>query len=283
MPVYERGYRPWEHSGHRARAPWWTIARRGIAEPLKSRRLLFLLAVAWVPAIVKGGILYFTFQMGELSRLIGGKWTDIGPRGFLAFLGWQSPFVLILLAIIGSGLISRDRRENGLALYLSRPLGVRDYVLGKGAVIMFYYFAVTLLPVWALCLFGYLVTSGATGMQMLLLIPLQALVYCVVTGAGFTLVLLALSSIGQRTVFVALWWVLLYAGTDGLAEIMSLFSPGLQILNFPGQFLNAGIVFFGGEPLCEVPPAASLLVVLAYAALGAWVLRRRIKPVEVVA
>ena len=86
MPVYERGYRPWEHSGHRARAPWWTIARRGIAEPLKSRRLLFLLAVAWVPAIVKGGILYFTFQMGELSRLIGGKWTDIGPRGFLAYL-----------------------------------------------------------------------------------------------------------------------------------------------------------------------------------------------------
>lgn len=155
---------------------------------------------------------------------------------------------------------------------------------GKGAVVMFYYFAVTLFPVWALCLFGYLVTSGATGPEMLLFIPLRALLHCAVTGAGYTLILLALSSVGQRTVFVALWWVLLYAGTDALGQIMTLFSPSLMVLDVPKQFLNAGVLFFGGARVCEaVPPVVSLLVTLGWAGAGAWVLHRRVRPVEVVA
>jgi hypothetical protein len=282
MPVYERGYRPWEHSGRRELPAWWAIARRGIAAPVKSRRFLLLLIVAWVPAIVKGGILYFTWKMGDIARLMGGAWTDITSRGFLSFLEWQTPFVLIILAIVGSGLVTRDREENGLALYFARPLGVRDYVVGKGLIILTYYFVLTLFPVIALCLFGYLVTSGATGMEMLLTIPLQATAYCTLAGAGLSLVLLALSSLGQRTVFVALWWVLLFAGTEGLAEIMKLFDPALAVFDFPGQFLNMGALIFGAARLVDVNPWVSLAVVLFYAGAAAWILSRRIRPVEVV-
>ncbi|MBU0741740.1 hypothetical protein KKA85_10580 [bacterium] len=283
MPVYERGYRHWEHSGRRAAPAWWVIARRGIAEPVKSRRLLFLLVVAWVPAIVKGGILYFTFKMGELTRLLGGAWTDITAAGFHAFLKWQSPFVLIVLAIIGANLITKDRRENGLALYFSRPLGLRDYVAGKGAIIMTYYFAVTLFPICALCIFGYLVTNGATGMEMLLEIPLRASAYCLLAGAAYALVLLAISALMTRTAFSVTWWVLLVAGTDALAEINVLFDARLAIMSFPGQFLNAGTIFFGAPRHLEsVAPAVSLALVVLYAAAGWSILRSRIRPVEVV-
>ena len=283
MPVYERGYRPWENSGRRAAPAWWAIARRGIAGPVKSRRMLFLLVVAWVPAIVKGGILYFTFKMGELSRLLGGEWTDISAPGFHAFLKWQEPFVLIILAIIGASLVTKDREENGLALYFARPLGLLDYVAGKGAVIMTYYFAVTLFPVYALCLFGYLVTNGATGLEMLVEIPLRATAYCAVAGACYALVLLAISSLSSRTAFSVMWWVLLVAGTDALAEINQLFDPRLEIMSFPGNFLNAGTLFFGAQPVMKaVPPAASLAVVLVCGAVGWLILRRRIRPVEVV-
>lgn len=282
MPVYERGYRPWEHSGGPGMPAWWAIARRGIADPFKSRRFLLLLVIAWVPAIVKGGILFFTFKMGEISRLIGGDWTDISSPGFMSYLEWQTPFVLIILAIVGSGLITKDKAENGLALYFARPLGVRDYVIGKGAINLFFYFCVTLFPVWALCLFGYLVTNGATGMDMLLAIPLKALVYCTIAGSSFSLVLLALSSVGTRTVFVALWWVLLFA-TDGLAEIMAMFSPALRILDFAGQHLNMGVLLMGGTATDGVTPTASLAAVLAWSLIGILVLRRRVRPVEVVA
>lgn len=281
MPVYERGYRGWERSQRRAAPAWWAIARRGIAEPLKRRGFLFLLVVAWVPAIVKGGILYFTYKMGELSKLVGGQWTDISAAGFRSYLEWQTPWVLIILAIVGSGLITRDREDNGLALYFARPLGLGDYVLGKGLITLFYYFAVTLLPVWALCLFGYLSTQGATGLEMLVAIPLRALVYCTLAGTSFSLVLLALSSMGTRTVFVALWWVLLFA-TEGLADIMAMFRPELRILDFAGQHLNMGALFLGGSGMDGVSPWVSLAVVLALIAAGLGVLRARVKPVEVV-
>jgi hypothetical protein len=281
MPVYERGYRKWEHSGKKAPPPWWAIAKRGILAPLKRRGLLFLLVVAWVPAIVKGGILFFTYKMGELGTLVGGEWTDVTAAGFRSFLEWQTPWVLIILAIIGSGLITKDRQENGLALYFARPLGLKEYVLGKGLITLFYYFAVTLFPVLALCIFGYLSTQGATGMEMLVLIPLKALLYCTVAGTSFSLVLLALSSLGTRTVFVALWWVLLFA-TDGLAEIMAMFRAELKILDFAGQHLNMGVLILGGKSIEGLSPWVSLAMVVFFIAVSWTILVRRIRPVEVV-
>ncbi len=283
MPVYERGYRHWEHSGGHAAPAWWAIARRGIAEPLKRRGFLLLLVVAWVPAVVKAGILYFTWKVGELARLLGGSWTDITPEGFRAFLFWQGPFVLIVLALIGARLVTRDREENGLALYFARPLTLIDYVAGKTAIILFFYFAVTLFPVYALSVFGYLVTSGDVGVEMLLLVPLRATAFCILSGVSLALILLALSSLGRRTVFVVLWWVLLYAGSDGLADIMAMFDARLEICNFPGMYENLGSLFFSAEPaLTSISPWFSLLqaVILTLAAVA--VLRRRIRPVEVV-
>ena len=282
MPVYERGYRHWEHSGKRNTPPWWAIAHRGITTPLRSRRMLLLLVVSWVPAIVKGGILYFTFKMGDLARLLGGNWTDITSAGFLSYLRWQLPFVLIILAIIGSGLITRDKEENGLALYFARPLGLADYVLGKGLIVLFYYFMVTLFPLLLLCIFGYLVTEGAAGYDMLIYIPVKAIAYCLVSGTAFSLVLLALSSVGTRTVFVALWWVLLFAGTEGLADIMGMFRPWLRIIDFAGQHLNMGVLFLSGTPETGISPWVSALVVLSQAVAAILVLRKRVRPVEVV-
>src|SRR3989339_841367 len=117
MPVYDRGYTHWEPSGRRAWPAWWVIAKRGIAEPLKRRWLLMLVLMGWVPAIVKGGIIYFRLKAGELADLLSGGWTSIEPEGFLAFLEGQRFFVFVVLAIVGAGLISTDRRDNGLSLY----------------------------------------------------------------------------------------------------------------------------------------------------------------------
>ena len=83
MPVYERGYTHWEPSAGRAWPAWWVIARRGIAEPLKKRWLLLLVLMSWVPAIVKGGIIYFKLKAGDLADLLSGGWSSVDPEGFL--------------------------------------------------------------------------------------------------------------------------------------------------------------------------------------------------------
>ncbi len=283
MPVYERGYRHWEPSGRASAPAWWVIARRGILAPLKRRPLLFLVIAAWIPAVVKGTILYFAFQAGDLVRRLSGGWGDVDAAGFFAFLERQDTAFMILMAIVGAPLVTRDRQENGLALYFARPLTLVEYVLGKGLIALFYFLIVTLAPSLVLAVFGYLVTAGATGLDLLLLTPLRTTVFCLLAGASLSLVLLAISAVGRRTVFVVVGWLLLFAGTPLVARILSLFAgPWARMFDFPAQYFHAGSVLFGAEAPLDYPVGVSWLLVAAWTALAVVVLRRRIRPVEVV-
>ena len=169
-----------------------------------------LLFGAFVPAIVKAVIVFFKAKAGQFMDLaVGGDWTSVTPAGFLSFIEGQRFFVFLITVIVGAGLIARDKRENGLSLYFSRPISLLDYLGGKVLVVLAAYSAVTLVPSLLLCLFAYLVDPTAAGLDLLLLTPLRLLVVSVFTGAGISLVLLALSSMGTRTVLVVVWWAVL--------------------------------------------------------------------------
>lgn len=283
MPIYERGYTNWEPSAGRARPAWWVIAKRGIAEPLKKRWLLVLLLAAWVPAIVKAAMIYVKLKAGDIADLLGGGWTSIDPAGFLAFMDGQRFFVFVLLAIVGAGLIASDRRDNGLSLYFSRPLGLASYVGGKSLIIMFYYFMVTLAPVYALCLFAYVIAPEATGLELLFLTPLRATLYCTLVGASLSLVLLAFSSLGKRSIFVMVWWAIMVMGTETIGAIAEgMGQDSVQAVNFLGQYHNAGTVIFGAEPRLAVNPLVSCLILVAWTVGAILILRKQIRPVEVV-
>ena len=283
MPVYDRGYTHWEHSAGQAWPAWWVIARRGIAEPLKRRWLMLLLLLGWVPAIVKGGIIYFKLKAGDIADLLGGGWTSIEPEGFLAFMEGQRFFVFVFLAIVGAGLVATDRRDNGLSLYFSRPLGLNSYIGGKVLIVVFYYCLVTLFPVYALCIFSYLIAPEATGLDLLLLTPLRATVYCLMSGVSLSLVLLAISSLGKRSIFVMVWWTIMVSGTETIGAIAEGLGKGsLQAVNFLGNYHNAGSLLFASPARLDVNPWLSLLIVAAWTAVAVQVLRSRIRPVEVV-
>jgi len=283
MPVYDRGYTHWEPSDRKAYPAWWIIAKRGIAEPLKKRWLLMLMLAAWIPAIVKAVTIYIKLKAGDIADLLSGGWTSIDPEGFLAFMEGQRFFVFVLLAIIGAGLIATDRRDNGLSLYFSRPLGLASYIGGKSLIVMFYYFLVTLFPVYALCLFAYLIAPDATGLDLLLITPLRATVYCVLAGASISLVLLAFSSLGKRSIFVMVWWAIMVSGTETIGAIAEgLGNDSVQAINFLGQYHNAGALIFSAPDRLAVSPWASLAILLVWTAAAVWILRRQIRPVEVV-
>jgi hypothetical protein len=234
-----------------------------------------------VPVIIKGGFLYF--NLDAVLQQLGGKWAGIDAAGTYAFLHWQRYFVFILMAIVGSRLIAKDKQENGLALYLARPLRLVDYVGGKMAILMFYYCLVTLLPVYALSLFAYLVSAGGTGLKFLLWIPLKTTLYCLMVGASMSLVMLALSALGRRQVFIAVGWALLFSGTEIMAKILTSFGqPGFGIIDYPAQYYQAGAKLFGTDPVRGFSPWLSLLLVVLYTVAAVTILRRRIRPVEVV-
>jgi len=162
-------------------------------------------------------------------------------------------------------------------------LSLIDYLGGKAGIVLFFYCLVTLLPVWVLCLLAYLIAPGATGLEMLLVIPLRATVYCLLSGTSIALVLLAFSSLGKRSIFVMVWWAIMITGTEAVAAIgEGLGSHSLQALNFLGQYHNLGSVVFGTPARLDVSLFVSLAMVLGWTVLAVWVLRRQVRPVEVV-
>jgi ABC-type transport system involved in multi-copper enzyme maturation permease subunit len=283
MPVYERGYTHWEPSGRTAFPAWWVIAKRGIAQPFKSRWMIVLLLGTWMPAIIKAVIIYFKLKAGNIVDSFSGGWSSIDPQGFLVFLEQQRWSVFVVLAIAGAGLVAADRRDNGLSLYFSRPLGLKSYLAGKGLIIMFYYFVVTLFPVYALCLFSFLIAPEAGGMELLLTTPLRATVYCLLSGASLSLILLAFSSMGTRSIFVMVWWTIVVMGTEAFGNLARGFqNSGLQAVNFLGNYHNAGSWIFSAGDRLGVPGWSSLIVVLTTTGFALFVLYKRIRPVEVV-
>jgi ABC-type transport system involved in multi-copper enzyme maturation permease subunit len=284
MPVHERGYTHWQPTGLRADPAWWVIARRGLSGPLRQRWTMILLFVAMTPAVVRGVTIFIKARAGEmLDLVVGSEWASITAGGFLAFVETQRFFIFLITMILGAGLIARDRRENGLALYFSRPLGLGDYLLGKGLIILGGYLAVTLFPVLVLCLFAYLIDPGAVGLEILLLTPLRLTVFCTLAGASLSLVLLALSSLATRTVLVVVWWAVVIVGGEMVGNIgQALGLDSLQFANVLGHWHNAGSLLLGTDPRLPISPWASL-VFCALAVVGALaILRARIRPVEVV-
>jgi hypothetical protein len=283
MPVYERGYTHWEPSNRKSWPAWWVIAKRGIAQPFKSRWMIMLLVAAWIPTVIKAVVIWGKLKAGDLIDAFSGGWGSIDPQGFLVYLEQQRWSVFVVLAVVGAGLIATDRRDNGLSLYFSRPLGLRSYIGGKGAIILFFYFMVTLFPVYALCLFSYFIAPSATGMELLILTPLRVTVYCVLSGVGLSLILLAFSSMGTRSLFVMVWWTIMVMGTEALGNIAKgINSTSLQAVNFLGNFHNAGAALFSTGDRLAVPGWISLLIVLAMVGGAVAILRKRIRPVEVV-
>ncbi len=284
MPVHERGYTHWTPSGLRVDPAWLVIARRGLAAPLKRRWTLLLLFAAWVPALVKGVIVFIKAKAGQfLDLAVGGDWTSVTPAGFLSFLEGQRFFVFVATMVLGAALIARDRRENGLSLYFSRPISLTDYLAGKTLIVLGGYLGVTLVPSLLLCLFTYLVDPTAAGVDILLLTPLRLTVVSVFMGSGLALVLLAFSAMGTRTVLVVVWWAVICLGGEVVGNIgEGLNLDAFQYLNFLGHWHNATSLLMESPARLPVPQYVSLLICLATMVGALAVLRDRIKPVEVV-
>jgi ABC-type transport system involved in multi-copper enzyme maturation permease subunit len=234
--------------------------------------------------VVKGVMIYIRSRTGDMASLvIQSDWSSISAAGALSFWDWQRFFVFLALAITGAGLVARDRRENGLALYFSRPLGLTDYLVGKALVVVGAYLMVTLLPALVLCLFSYLIDPAAAGLEMLLWTPARLTIFGVLSGAGLALIMLALSSMATRTVLVVVWWTVIAIGGDIVGHMgQGLGAPDLQFMNFLKHWQNAGSLVLASGPRLPVSPWASLALLTVVVAVAVAVLRRRIRPVEVV-
>jgi ABC-2 type transport system permease protein len=233
MPIFDQGYQHWQGrlSGHGWR--WLAVARHGVRAQLRSWFVRVLLLVAWLPAIAlvttltMWGLLEQQAEsvIAFLQRLLPPE-VIAQPRDYRSavwtiaysyFFKAELVCSLFLVLVVGPNLVSRDLRFNALPLYFSRPLRRVDYFLGKLGVIGFYLSATVVVPAVGAYLLG-LAFSLDLGVvrdthHLLWAGILYGLVITVCSGT----LMLALSSLSRRSIYVGLAW----AGLVFLSHMLS--------------------------------------------------------------
>jgi ABC-2 type transport system permease protein len=237
MPIFDQGYQHWKGtlSGHAWR--WLAITKQGLRGQLKVRLIRLVLLVAWLPAIALVIAMAVWGLVEQGSDTILPLVRPILPPGVAAdphvyrhaiwtiaystFFKAEIFFIMLLLVIAGPNLISRDLRFNALPLYLSRPLTRLDYFIGKLGVIASLVAAVAVVPavmayVLGIC-FGLDLAMVRDTWRLL---PATVAYGLVIVGSTGPLVL-ALSSLSRRSLYVGIAWGGLWLISSAVAGVLS--------------------------------------------------------------
>lgn len=287
MPVFEQGYARWTpDDGTRVR--WWPIVRRELSLLLAQRPFKALLIVAALPTLIHLLQIYSVNKLladpeSELARAFRNVSLTIDSEFFFQFLHLQTYFVFFLLLYASSGLVCDDIRLNLVEVYFSKPLTARDYLIGKITTVVGLGLAYTALPALFLFLAQLLMSPGSGFWAKHAWLPVQEVAFSFVIVVPIALTTLACSAMTSSRGFAAASVIALLAidtlCPTLLAEILGM--RQVHIANLPAAMIRVGESLFSVEPYIPLRAAWALAVVGAATAGSFFILRRRIRQVEV--
>jgi hypothetical protein len=286
--VRERGYEHWDGRLAERRLPWWPIARTGIRLAFRKKGFKFAFAGAYIPSFVALAGIYASEQMENFKAIVQsnrmplrvdpGYFTTFYTTGFLLFM------LVFVLAFGAAGLVSDDLKHSALQLYFARPLGKKDYILGKLAVVAFFVLMLTAVPGLLLVALKLVFAGSFAFLVEYPWLPLSILAYAAVLTVFFGgyVLLLSASSRNTRYVIVLLFGVFYFSAV--LAEIVrGIFrTPYAYLLSLPADIHQVGAALIGGRRPFAVPAGLSFLVLAAICVLAGIVLVRKVRGVEVI-
>ena len=166
MAVYERSYKRYQGPLTPAWSRFLVLPRYAWREVFQSRMFVAFFVFCFAAPLAGLILIYlrhnlsalnlFQLSSEEFQKMLpidsGFFWRGLMNQGFLGFL---------LVLFVGPALVAPDLRNNGLALYLSRPFSRSEYVIGKMTVLVVLLSAITWVPGLILFLFqGYLEGSS---------------------------------------------------------------------------------------------------------------------------
>jgi ABC-2 type transport system permease protein len=281
VPIHRERYRRREDGLDVHGRAWAVIAANGLRILVRRRAFLFLMILAWIPAVVRAVQIYAAANVPNVSQI---GFLAIKGETFRDFLNQQEPFVFFLTVYAGSGLVADDLRARALQLYLSRPVTRTQYIAGKAAILMAALASVTWLPAMLLL---FLVPIFAGSMTFvtgnLYLIPaISAYAIIHITLSAF--MILALSSLSNSRWFVGVMYAGLAFFTHAMFGVLRASVEGTMFswVSIFSNLTQVGDVLFRVPPRYDTPPIVSALVLAAVIGLSVYVLSRRIRAVEVV-
>jgi ABC-2 type transport system permease protein len=240
MPIFDQGYQHWqgELSGHGWR--WLAVARHGVRAQLQNRFVRLLLFFAWMPALAL--VAFLTLwglleQQAEsvitfLQRLLPPEMvaqprdyrTAVWTIAYTYFFKVELFCSLVLVMIVGPNLVSRDLRFNALPLYLSRPVRRIDYFLGKLGVIGFFLAAIVIVPAIGAYALGVAFSLDLGVIRDTHHLLWGGILYGVVITFASGTLMLALSALSRRSIYVGIAWA-------GLIFLSHMLSSALRGIN----------------------------------------------------
>ncbi len=281
MPIHRERYRRREGGVDLRGGAWAVIAANGLRSLVRKRAFLFLMILAWIPAVVRGVQIWAAANVPGMAQI---GMLAVTPAMFRDFLNQQEPLVFFITVYVGSGLIADDIRANALQLYLSRPITRTQYIAGKAAILMAALAAVTFVPAILLLLLVPAFAGSITFLTNNLSLVPSIAAYSVVQITLCAFLILALSSLSKSRWFVSILYAGLAFFTHAVFGVLGAALDGSSF-SWVSIFANVrqvGDVLFRMAPRHDTNPAISAIVIALIIIGSALVLRRRIRAVEVV-
>jgi membrane protease YdiL (CAAX protease family) len=192
--------------------------------------------------------------------------------------------VIMILVFCGAGLIADDLRHNALQLYFARPLKKRDYLTGKAAVIFFFLFIVTLVPGIVFILFKLIFAGNLQFFTSYPWLILSVIAYSILITTFFAFYTLLLSSIGKNRRYVAILIFGVYIFSDIFYAIFyGIFrSHYFSLLSIKSNLQQIGAVLFNQKTPLNIPWFYSLMVIIAICLFAGYMLKRKVRGVEII-
>jgi len=289
MAVHDRRYKPYSGTLTPLAGRFLILPRYAFKDVFKSRLLVVFYGITALVPLGFATWIYFANNIDALSavRAIGiniGDFVAIDEGFFAAFFGTQGVFAFFLTMFIGPGLVSRDLANNGLPLYLSRPISRADYVLGKLTILL------TLLSIitWVSGLALFALNASMTRWSWMfenLHIALAIVVGSSLWIGLLALLALALSAWVRWKVIAGFMLFAIFAAGDFFSLfVLGLFGSTWGFVAQPDHLIaiiTARIL--GITPPPGPPLFACIMVVAASYAICLLLLNRRIRAYQVVA
>jgi len=288
MTIKEKGYTHWDGEFKDGKFPWWPITRFGIKLTFKKKFFKFFFFMTLVPAVVYLVGIYISERLEDFSFMVreSKEFLQINPAYFKSYFTNEGLLFMIVIVLVfaGAGLISDDLKYNSLQLYFSRPLKKKDYFIGKAAVIVFFLFIVTLIPGLVFIIMKIVFSGSFKFFASYPWLILSVIAYSIFVTVFFAFYSLFLSSIGKNRRYVAILIFGLYFFSDIIYEIFyGIFkSPYFSLLSFKINLQQVGAFIFNQKTQYAVSWVYSLLIIIGICILSAFVLKKRIRGVEIV-
>lgn len=294
MSVYQRNFKPYDGPKTPDRWRFLIPARYALKDLFRSKLFIVFTTLCFIFPLLCILPIYIRHNAAVMDFLIAGgedidNWVVIDEIFFGFFMRFQGTAAFLLVLFSGPRLVSRDLANNGLALYLCRPLSKTQYVAGKATVLALLVSLITWIPgllLWCLQVGLEGTDWAANNWRSAAAIFVGSWIWIVV----LAFLSLAVSAWVKWRPVAGFALLLIYFGGFFFAQIVrALFHSDWghlvdlhhNIRRVWTQLFDTSAPFFFSLP-SGLPGSAVWVALATLVALSMWLLARRIRAYEVI-